>query len=533
MMPVFSEYRQDNPFYIEDVNASTGEVTSTIFGESGLTKRILDATTLSFAEDFGGFTIDPEEAKKIVGDTPVKLDYSQPLRRDYVEMLVQHKKDEMRRSRILERAKNDLSTKVFSLTAGLAASLVDPVEVGASVVVPGYAETKYARLLGKAATPFERALVRFQYGARGGLAGTAAIEPISYGVSNYLQEDYTLKDSFTNLVFGSILGGGLHTIGGAIKDGFFRPPEKAPTPHIIDNLHPETQQAAFRTAFDQFNEGRHIDVESILKSDPRYNYILGKTPDLPEGIGGRKLSDVYGIGPKHEIVKTVDERVNLALDQHEQDINARYEGQILPKHEVDALQGKIKNLEHDLEQAQTGKSKAIKQRKLRTQIQDVKDAIAKQKELRTARTEELGQINKAREVLSKDKPHVGDLPPIARDILDSELQVHHQNAVQQKLSDVINASNKAGTYDAFNHYPTREELHTTKTKAAEHQKMTPEDEIQKSLDDIQTDIKPLSEDLNFKDSVDTIEREFKDDEQAVSDIETALKQHLLCRSTNG
>jgi len=44
------------------------------------------------------------------------------------------------------------------------------------------------------------------------------IEPLVYGVAQRIQADYDLYDSFLNVAFGSVIGGGLHVGAGKLKD---------------------------------------------------------------------------------------------------------------------------------------------------------------------------------------------------------------------------------------------------------------------------------------------------------------------------
>ena len=60
-----------------------------------------------------------------------------------------------------------------------------------------------------------RRLIR---GAVEGAGGALIIEPLVYGVAQRIQADYDIYDSFLNVAFGSVIGGGLHVGAGKLKD---------------------------------------------------------------------------------------------------------------------------------------------------------------------------------------------------------------------------------------------------------------------------------------------------------------------------
>ena len=73
-------------------------------------------------------------------------------------------------------------------------------------------------MLSRQATALGRFSVRTKVGMAEGLVGTALIEPAVLLATKETQYDYDLYDTFANLAFGTIIGGGLHGIGGLIFD---------------------------------------------------------------------------------------------------------------------------------------------------------------------------------------------------------------------------------------------------------------------------------------------------------------------------
>jgi hypothetical protein len=128
----------------------------------------------------------------------------------------------LKQRELSRQAKSAMNQSTFAHILGFAGGLVgsaaDPINI-ASAFVPIVQEARIASMLGKAgASTLGRAAVRAQVGATEGVVGALMIEPFTYAMSQYEQMDYTPADSFMNVVFGGLLGGGLHMAGGAVYD---------------------------------------------------------------------------------------------------------------------------------------------------------------------------------------------------------------------------------------------------------------------------------------------------------------------------
>jgi len=98
----------------------------------------------------------------------------------------------------------------------------DPINIGASFI-PIYGQARFARSIAKAkgmnvksAKAFRN--TRLKRGVIEGAGGALIIEPLVYGVAQRIQADYDIYDSFLNVAFGSVIGGGLHVGAGKLKD---------------------------------------------------------------------------------------------------------------------------------------------------------------------------------------------------------------------------------------------------------------------------------------------------------------------------
>ena len=144
--------------------------------------------------------------------TPVEGETDQGL-----ALKVKWKKEELLRQDIIGKSTGGVLQTLGQFGVGLAASFLDPINIGVGFVpVVGYA--RYSAMLSRQATALGRFSVRTKVGMAEGLVGTALIEPAVLLATKETQYDYDLYDTFANLAFGTIIGGGLHGIGGLIFD---------------------------------------------------------------------------------------------------------------------------------------------------------------------------------------------------------------------------------------------------------------------------------------------------------------------------
>ena len=147
-----------------------------------------------------------------------------------VDIMVAKKKKERERQSIMSRGPegswNPLSGGFYvgaaKLAVGIGTSFLDPINIGASFI-PIYGQARFARSIAKAkgmnvksAKAFRN--TRLKRGVIEGAGGALIIEPLVYGVAQRIQADYDIYDSFLNVAFGSVIGGGLHVGAGKLKD---------------------------------------------------------------------------------------------------------------------------------------------------------------------------------------------------------------------------------------------------------------------------------------------------------------------------
>ena len=134
---------------------------------------------------------------------------------------IKWKKEEVTRRSILQNSDGDVSTMAAQLGIGLFGSLLDPLNV-ASGFVPVIGVARYSRMLAQQASTLGRTAVRVGVGSAEGAAGAAMVEPLVLMATDVTGYEYDYYDSFANLAFGTVLGGGLHGLGGLAADAISR-----------------------------------------------------------------------------------------------------------------------------------------------------------------------------------------------------------------------------------------------------------------------------------------------------------------------
>lgn len=154
---------------------------------------------------------------------------------------------------------------VAGVAGGFAGSAVDPANI-ASAFLPVVGPARYALWLERAGTTGGRAAVRFGVGALEGMAGAAALEPVVYAGATREQLDYTAADSFINVAFGGVFGGGLHTLGGAFHDWLHMPVGDATAREAVTRAPDQVKMDLLQTALQQAERGEDVDVSGVIQA---------------------------------------------------------------------------------------------------------------------------------------------------------------------------------------------------------------------------------------------------------------------------
>jgi hypothetical protein len=190
----------------------------------------------------------------------------------------------------LNRSKGGFGLAAAQFGVGIGASFLDPLNV-ASAFIPSVAlargavtanriKTAGANIAGRTSGK------RFLTGAMDGAIGAAVLEPLVIGAAYAEQDkDYTIMDSFLNLTFGSILGGGLHVGVGKIYDRL----NKIPAP---------TREQALRTSVVQAENDENIQVDKLIDD--------AETTTINEQINETDTIVVYNANGEPRVVEKVE-----------------------------------------------------------------------------------------------------------------------------------------------------------------------------------------------------------------------------------
>lgn len=192
---------------------------------------------------------------------------------------------------------------------GLAGSMTDPVQVAASFI-PVVGQARYARFLAGASGMGERAAIRAGVGAVEGLAGAALLEPLIYSRAQSIGLEYTSTDSFMNLAFGTVMGGGLHVAGGAIGD-VLSPARRAAS------VAPEMQsRAALHEAVTALDAGRALDVEPVFSAyhGSPYSFDRFKSDAIGSGDGASSFGRGLYFAEQRDLAAEYARDLGLTID---------------------------------------------------------------------------------------------------------------------------------------------------------------------------------------------------------------------------
>jgi len=235
--------------------------------------------------------ISRDELNNKYSDLGLVFDQDEP--QSVVDIIVDRKESERRRQSIIQRGPQGFLPGTLKFLTGLGTSVLDPINIGVSFI-PVFGQLRFQRLA--RSVGFNKA--RFVRGTVEGSVGAAVVEPFIYSAAQKEQADYDLADSFLNIGFGTLFGGGLHVGAGKLKDiktikDFKRKvrkarenlgiksteepeidlykiyyPENADTMMKLDKAKPETKKALLAKAVGDVLSEEQVDVRKTAEIDP-------------------------------------------------------------------------------------------------------------------------------------------------------------------------------------------------------------------------------------------------------------------------
>jgi len=329
------------------------------------------------------------------------LFFEQDEKQSTVDILVNRKILEKERQSIIARGPegsfNPFNSGFYTggakLATSLAVSIADPINI-ASAFIPVVGEARFASLVARQGLTKARGI----RGVVEGAVGAAVVEPIVLTAATAEQADYGLMDSFLNVTFGSIIGGGLHVGAGALKD--FRTRRafedrvdaarseagivdgEDPAVNLYKEYYPETSRVMKELAETDPATRRLLLVKALsdLIEDNPVN--VKPIADLDPKLREAQINDVVPINERVNTTRVVDENIGttqrVVTDENKGVRNTKKE---------DSL---------DLEKVETTlREKDIDQRNLDLENRSIEDQLniikERQKDLNIEESEELKQ----------------------------------------------------------------------------------------------------------------------------------------------
>jgi hypothetical protein len=356
------------------------------------------------------------------------LFFEQDEKQSTVDILVNRKTLERERQSIIARGPegsfNPFNSGFYTggakLGTSLAVSVADPINI-ASAFIPVVGQARFASLVARQGLTKARGI----RGVVEGAVGAAAVEPIVLTAATAEQADYGLMDSFLNVTFGSIIGGGLHVGAGALKDFRTRRafedrveaarnaagitdgedpavnlykeyyPETSRVMKELAETDPETRRLLLTRALADLIEDNPVNVKPIADLDPKLreaqindavpvNERVNTTRIVDENISttervvteDNKGTRVFKKEDELDIIKVEDVLRQKDIDQRNLDLENRS-----IEDELNIIKGRQKDL--DIEE-----SAELKQARI-----DSQEVFAKEKELKDAIKDSINCVN--------------------------------------------------------------------------------------------------------------------------------------------
>ena len=356
------------------------------------------------------------------------LFFDQDEKQSTVDILVNRKVLERERQSIIARGPegsfNPFNSGFYTGGAKLGTSLVvsiaDPINI-ASAFIPVVGEARFASLVARQGLTKARGI----RGVVEGAVGAAAVEPIVLTAATAEQADYGLMDSFLNVTFGSIIGGGLHIGAGALKDFRTRRafedrveearkaagitdgedpavnlykeyyPETSRVMKELAETDPETRRLLLTRALADLIEDNPVNVKPIADLDPKLreaqindavpvNERVNTTRIVDENIGttervvteDNKGTRVFKKEDELDIIKVEDVLRQKDVDQRNLDLENR-----AIEDELNIIKDRQKDLEIE-------ESAELKQARI-----DSQEVVAKEKEFKDAIKDSINCVN--------------------------------------------------------------------------------------------------------------------------------------------
>lgn len=366
-MPIFNPQVTDQRMSLDSVQFSLSDslraTAAQTFWESP-TYAFTETSELWGLEETEN-TLSADDANARAAALGLKLSFDAPTTEEAFDFLSERKQAENFRSLVMQQSPSGVLPVIAQFATSMGVSLADPLNIATSFV-PVARIKDFDLLMSAAKTAGSRAALRFRTGVQEGAVGSLMLEPLTYGLQQELQADYTMTDAAMNVAFGAFLGGTVQAGVGAYTD--FAAHKSAARSELAKQLSeriegvtaqvaqrknltwaqtvepninepslalrqeqfmeasPETREAVFRLAMAQALTGRVIDASTVLNADQRA--VLGPVKIRQE-----------------EVAALLDSQVDTLID----DLSVQAQSEYLSKKDTKRLKAAVKSLKKDIE----------------------------------------------------------------------------------------------------------------------------------------------------------------------------------------
>ena len=224
-------------------------------------------------EDSSGDVISAEEANEKYG-LHGRLNFTNDVSIAEAQVLHERKIAEMKYQDVYNRA-HGFWKNAGMIGVGMGSALWDPANIGA-MFIPIGGQLSFLANVGRVGLT----TARFYRGLKAGAIFTTAFEIPTAAQLFHEQADYSLWHSLMNVSFGSVLGGGLHIVGGRGADW-------------MRGISHKRHEAALKVAAGQVAAGKDIDVSTIIQAARNIAKSAPEGKILDEVEAARLLKEEY------------------------------------------------------------------------------------------------------------------------------------------------------------------------------------------------------------------------------------------------
>lgn len=238
--------------------------------------------------NYEGRTVPGELAATLAEDAGVKVDFgTAKYTPQAVSLMIDRAKRRQVRDTVIQQYDPSMGTH---LGVSILTSLADPLNLAVGAI-PFVGEARYGYLLARAGGAMGRAGVRAGIGAAEGAVWSAAIEPVIALAATQEGREYLLADSVRNVLFGTALGAGLHSGGGAIADRLFKrqfgqQPPRTPA-DIVHRVPDEINEIALRAGLADMITGRPVQSQEMIDAFMRQDPEAARSISYAQTLRGR------------------------------------------------------------------------------------------------------------------------------------------------------------------------------------------------------------------------------------------------------